>query len=239
MTTKTLKFREGDQLITTTTTVESAVIDFQDILDACEIKDDYDADAPWKNCDGFEHTAVSVNRLDGEKRDAAEFMQGYCYCEADREYKLIQLEPGDDWGIFEYMRERGASRQVAAEAVAASRRKTLEQLVEWYRNGWNYYGVTCEFEGAEASVWGVDDYDYADTDVRNEIASEVAHELEREGYTINYPPATQEKKLSARRMTDAVSSERGVHRDIYPRRMTADQWRAEWKRNMESQNFAG
>ena len=72
MTTKTLKFREGDQLITTTTTVESAVLDFQDILDACEIQDDYDADAPWKNCDGFEHTATRVNRLDGAKRDFPE-----------------------------------------------------------------------------------------------------------------------------------------------------------------------
>jgi hypothetical protein len=237
MTVKSIRFREGDKFIETTTTVTDAVIDFQDILDACEIKDDDMCEAPWENCDGFEHTATPVRNLDDAKH--ASEMQGHVWSEGYRAYVVIELKSGEDWGTYEYLRAQGASKQVAREASAATRRKAIEQLKEWYQHGWSYYGVTCEYEGAEASVWGVDDYEYADTDVRHEIAREVAHELEKQGYTIiNYPPADTAKKLTARRLTTAVSLERGVHQDIYARSMTADAWKAEFARNLNSQNWA-
>lgn len=226
MTTKTLKFRDGDKFIESTITVKDAVIDFQDILDACEIQDDDTSEAPWENCDGWEHTAVSVDRLDGAKRDNAEFMQGYVYHESDREYKLIELEPGEDWGTYDHLRAQGASKQTAREASAATRRKAIEQLVEWYRNGWSYYGVTCEFEGAEASVWGVDDHDYADTDVRQEIASEVAGQLEGEGYTIiNYPAKP------------VLLKTRAAHEGAYAACGTVEVWKERYARNLASQNW--
>lgn len=238
MTTKTLKFREGDKLITSTVTVENAVIDFQDILDACEIVDDDLCETPWENCDGYEHTATPAHKMP----DAANVrgMQGCTYSEWERESVVIQLAKGDVWKVGEFVRERGASRQVAAEANAANRRKTLEQLVKWYRHGWSYYGVKCEYEGAEASVWGVDDYDYADTDVRREMAEDVAAQLEKDGYTVVNRPV-DEPRLTARQFTTVLRPGKdGRYASFYelsPHAMSADSWRAEYARNMASQNW--
>jgi len=89
------------------------------------------------------------------------------------------------------MRERGASRQVAREAVAAERRRTLAQLVKWYDSGWEWYGVRCRFEalgdGYQDSLWGIDDAEYAET-LKEEIALNVAAQLEEAGYTVTGKP---------------------------------------------------
>jgi len=86
----------------------------------------------------------------------------------------------------------GATRQVALEAVAADRKRTLAQLVQWYSDGWEWYGVQCNFEvlGQDfgASVWGIDDDDYARREVVHEIADEVADQLEKAGFTVTDRP---------------------------------------------------
>jgi len=181
-------FRHGDTMIA----VESrpATIAFDDLLAATEVVyDEYESMTPWEHCNGFEHTATPERRFRDEA-DARE-MQGSVYCDGHRERLVIELSDKEDYGIFDHARHNGASRQVAVELVAAERRRTLAQLVKWYDSGWEWYGVRCRFEvlGDEYSdsLWGIDDAEYAET-LKEEIALNVATQLEEAGYTVSDKP---------------------------------------------------
>ena len=185
-------FRQADTMIA----VESrpATISFEEILEATEVvADQYESMTPWEHCDGFEHIATPERRFRDEAN--AREMQGSVYCDGHRERLVIELPKEEDYGIYQHMRERGASRQVAREAVAAERRRTLAQLVKWYGDGWEWFGVKCDYEvlGEEfdASVWGIDDPEYAERDVKPDIAHEVACQLEKAGYTVTGKPDRQ------------------------------------------------
>jgi hypothetical protein len=177
--------REGDILVvtSTTTTLKPAVVDYADILKATSITPDEYADKPWDNQCGYEHephwrpSRYSDVNL-SEKR-------GFCY--ADRDAVLIELKE-DFESEFKFYRNLGCSIQVARENVALLRQRTLDQLVKWYSDGWTYWVVSCEFDGHNASVGGVDDFDYAVKEVKSEIASEIVGELEDEGFTITNKP---------------------------------------------------
>jgi len=232
---KSTTFRHGDRMIR----VESApaTIQFSAILDSTRVVvDECETQAPWEHCDGYKHTAIPVCRMDRPVN--AEKMQGSAWSDSDHERVVIELDLGEDWSICEHHRQRGASRQVAREAVAAERRRTLRQLVAWYQNGWTWYGVKCELsllDGEfEASVWGVDNEEYAET-LRVEIAEEVAAQLEDAGYTVEGRPA-EPNRLTARRWTTAVTAE-GIKAGHYPCPMTPDGWREEYKRNVNAQNW--
>ena len=178
--------RQGETMIA----VESApaIVNFDDILGATKVVyDTYSNEAPWDSCDGFEHTCTPARRFNFDPSD----MRGYC--DGGREQIVIQLPKGEDWGTYAHFREHGASRQVAAEMVALNRRRTLDQLVKWYSDGWQWYGVKCDFEilGEEFndSIWGIDDADYATYEIRPEIADNIAAELEEAGFTVTGRPA--------------------------------------------------
>lgn len=185
-------FRQDDTMIA----VESrpATIAFDDLLAATEVVyDEYESMTPWQHCDGFEHTATPERRFRDEA-DARE-MQGSVYCDGHRERLVMELPEGEDYGIYQYMRERGASKQVAREAVAAERRRTLAQLVKWYGDGWEWYGVRCRFDALgdeyNDSLWGIDDPEYAET-LKEEIALNVAAQLEEAGYTVTGKPESRQ-----------------------------------------------
>jgi len=234
----THRHRDEDTLVTVTVESDSAIIDFDDIRESIKVEyDETMSETPWEHCDGWEHTAETVKSHRYEPyADELEKSEGYVWNEGDREYVVIKLADGEDWGTYKYARARGASRGVARELSASSRKRTIEQLSKWYRNGWEWWVTLGEFKGARGSFGGIDDLDYANGDMRNEIAEEIASQLEDEGYTIVGRPV-EPRKLTARRLTTAVSQERGVHVDMYPRSMAADEWRAEWKRNLNSQNW--
>jgi hypothetical protein len=209
-------FRHGDTMIA----VESqpATIAFDEILEATEVvADEYESMTLWEHCDGFEHVATPERRFRGEA-DTRE-MQGSVYCDGHRERLVIELPREEDYGIYQHAREHGASRQVAAEMVAAERRRTLAQLVKWYGDGWEWFGVKCDFEvlGDEYhdSIWGVDDAEYAET-LKEEIALEVAGQLEEAGYTVTGKP-------------DRQTANRGHRREEKQNRLT---------RNLSAQNWA-
>jgi len=201
--------RHGDTMIA----VESrpATIDFDDILDATRVvPDELESEAPWEHRDGYEHTATPERRYRDEADARA--MQGNVYCDGHRERLLIELPKDEDYGTYQYMRERGASRQVAREAVASNRRRILARLVKWYGDGWEWYGVKCDFEvlGDEysASLWCIDDAEYAET-LKEEIALEVVYQLEEAGYTVTGQPESdytthrrevKQARLAARNM---------------------------------------
>jgi len=181
-------FRQDDTMIA----VESgpATIAFDDVLAATEVVyDEYESMTPWEHCDGFEHTATPELRFRDEAN--ARQMQGSVFCDGHRERLVIELPEKEDYGIYQYMWDRGASKQVAREAVAAERRRTLAQLVKWYGDGWAWYGVRCRFDALgdeySDSLWGIDDPEYAET-LKEEIALNVAAQLEEAGYTVTDKP---------------------------------------------------
>ena len=181
-------FRHGGTMIA----VESqpATIAFDDLLAATRVIDDTDnGEAPWENWDGWEHTAKPPHAFDDADVQA---MQGYCRTWDRGERYVIALPAGDTDGVYRYARERGASRQVAAEALAAARRQTIAQLVNWYENGWQWYGVRCRYDALgdefEASLWGIDDAEYAEREIKVEMALDVADQLEQAGYTVTGKP---------------------------------------------------
>lgn len=205
-------------------TLESR-IDFADILKACKVKPDDYGEAPWEDCDGYTHTLRPADLSRGEAEYAR---RGIIY--HDRRRKVIELPKGEDYGLFDYHRARGASRQVAAELVAQERARTIDQLRRWYENGWQCWQVSCDYLGAYDSLSGVydDEGDYVE-DVKREVAANVAAELETQGFEVFNRPEP-EPRLTARRLYS-----RELH---YPLSMSAEDWRAEFKRNLNSQNRA-
>lgn len=179
--------RQGDTMIAIET--RSAVIPFNGVLAACHVVADDLSESPWEHWDEFEHEAVSLHKLPDEA-DPRE-MQGYCRT-WDRGERYVIVTPRENKSLFDYYRENGASRQVAAEMVALDRRRTTAQLVKWYEDGWQWFGVEGQFDalGEEytASVWGIDDEGYARDVVRMEIALELAGQLEEAGYTVTDLP---------------------------------------------------
>jgi hypothetical protein len=165
----------------------SAIIDFADILDKTEIVNDETQDAPWDNCDGYEHIVTPSSKFDDPHSQP-----GY----AGNFVITIPESAIEQWGVYDYWRERGASKSVAREKELENVCRTLAQLVDWYRNGWEWWGVKCGYKGYHDSLWGIDNYEYAQK-VRVEITGDVAYELEKKGYTVTgKPQPTKRKRFS-------------------------------------------
>lgn len=217
MTTKTITERVGAVVVRVQVQTLESRVDFADILKAVKADTDYGMPAPWEDCDGFEHTLTPADRFD--ERADYERMQGYCY--TDRRRKVITLPPGEDYGVYDYHRARGASKQVARELSAQARARTIDQLKRWYQNGWQVWFVSCNYLGAQDSLGGVydDSGDYLE-EVKQEVAENVAAELEKDGFEVfGQPEAEPRLKLSANGWG-----------------MSADNWRAEFKRRLNEQN---
>ncbi len=217
------QFRDGDTMIAVETA--PAVIEFQSIVDSTEIVEDNDESmTPWEHCDGFEHRYIGYpGRLDHV--DDPRSLQGWGRTWDRGERFVIQLAD-DDYGIYEYMRASGATKQVAREAVALERRRTLAQIVKWYEDDWQWYGVKCEFtvldDTYEASVWGIDDAEYAERDVVHDIAGEVAYQLEKAGYTVTGKPESNPRPWEA--------TTREHKKAVLERRLLEQSWAGEFSR---------
>lgn len=199
---ETKQYRDGDKMIEVTVKTHGAVIDWQEIVDACQVEQDDLYETPWENCDGFGHRADGLNRLNVD-RDDAENARGWAWSDGRRERVLITLETENcDRYTFDHLRQNGAARQVAAEMVAMHRRRTLDTIVDWYENGWEWWMTTCDIHDAMASCGGIDSYDYANGEMRQEIAWEIAGQLEDAGYTVtNHPPKYSGPSTEARRQS--------------------------------------
>lgn len=181
--------RSGGKLIrtTTTTTVESAEIDFADILEAVRIEPDCMSGTPWDNCDGFDHEARPIG-YDSQRIHS----RGSCW-DAGNRCRVVITVPWDD-GLEGWYRERGATRQVAREMVAQCLRSAIDQLTKWYEQGWDWYVCEGEFKGCSDSIGGIDDYDYANGECRTEVAFGIACQLGKRGYVITGKPEVSRPK---------------------------------------------
>jgi hypothetical protein len=180
--------RDGNTLVLVTVETRPAVIDFADVYKATEVvPDELSYEAPWEHWDDWQHTATDLDdsRFDGVSRDSLRKAAGECWDEGNRRRVLIEQPYDSD--LYKWYRDNGASRGVARQLVAKSMAKRLEQIVKWYRYGWEWWAVKGEYNGCYARVGGIDDDGYAE-EMRREIAGELASELEDAGYTvINYP----------------------------------------------------
>jgi hypothetical protein len=174
-------YRDGDSIVTITIERTSAIVEFKNILASVDIKPDEDYDPldgdtyahdlvavpdyvsfNWRKAQAFVNTGVKWNRI---------------------VLKDDPLDPGSCGAP-------GMSKQVRYEFAARVKARLLEAIRLIYAGDFDAYGVVCDFRGFHASLWGIeDDWAYANTEVRQEIAEEVAHDMEKAGYTVTgYPP---------------------------------------------------
>lgn len=201
---KTMSHRVGPLVVETRTTTHSAVIDYADILDACEVVDDSDSDMgpPWKEHDGWEHELITSvdDKVDHHVWEKLKNSESVFYCRDHGGWCQIAVTRKhlEEWqGKF----VRGTeSRVVYEDRLAQCCREAIETLKNWYINGYYWYGVTCDYLDYSASLWGIqlEDDDSRDPyidNVKSEITSEVVGELEDDGYeVINKPPSWSEPK---------------------------------------------
>ncbi len=161
-----------------------ACVDFKDIQESTTFEvDEAYSDRPWDYGGGFEHREIEIDWYVGHKalREGSRKPRGFYH--GQRERGLLVLEDSVEQDCYSYHRDRGAAKQVARELMAIQCRRTLDQLVEWYADGWWWYVATCEFEGYEDSLCGflsMDDEQYA----CQEVASTIARMMKDDGYTI-------------------------------------------------------
>ena len=114
-----------------------------------------------------------------------------CKVEEDR-----YADPPWDMGTVEdrlstpgWWRERGLSKQRAAEMAAEQNRRTAEQVARWRRDGWEVVTVSCSLYEYGDSVSGVYDPDSAYLrELQEDMAREVAHQMVQDGYVIEGMP---------------------------------------------------
>lgn len=200
--TKKLEFRVGDVMISSVTKVRPAIIDYDDIFAMTTVENDNHSDAPWDDCDGWEHSFVEAGNLAYET-EIMENAQGVVRSRDRHGVILINTDDVKKKWMGEYSPFSGESRQVYEERIARTKRKAIEQLVDWYENGWSVWVVSCEFLGADESVGGVwgDDSgsDEHVTEMRHEIAGQVAGALKKRGFEIVHEPPAYDPKVAAER----------------------------------------
>ena len=163
--------RENDVVVRVDIRTFPAIVDFCEILDSVDVCPDEFADMPWETGDGLEHTR------NGEE---------------------ITI-PWDE-SLERYYRERGASKQVAKQLTARSMAKRREYLTSVYANGYEVWGVSCDFQGFHDSIWGVDDYEYARGELSEEIALNIASEMQAVGFVVeNIPDRCPNRRDTYRR----------------------------------------
>jgi len=167
------------------------IVDWDEIEGKLEYDDGF-CDAPWNDCEGWEHESRELGYWDHD--DVTE-SRGYARC--DRNPNVL-IEIDDDviinqWG---HTRLNGESKQVHLERVARVKRSALDQLVKWYEDGWSYHFACAEYGDYQDSCGGIlsDDSMASDKycdDIVEECRHEVASQLENDGYIVENRPARE------------------------------------------------
>lgn len=180
-----------DSIITTRTTVTSRYVDFGDIIGKVE-PDDY-GEAPWE-CDGWEHSTTEANKY----YDHRDRRYGHDYYNNGRQRGYIEVtdETAREWlGPVP-----GQSKQVRAESIAVVKRKATEQLVKWYKDGWEVWYAVAEYDDYVDSIGGFYG-DYLDPFIVDDLLEcrlEVVSQLEADGYIVaNKPERPKYDKVQA------------------------------------------
>lgn len=178
-------------------TVHPAKVDFQDILDATEIVPDDECRNPFEGDDYLDHDLVPCEHEEQHESEAHVHFGHRDFSNGARPgHHLIVpklVTPPSYW------RDRGASRQTAAEMHARERQGAVECIQKVYRGSMEWWGVKCDYMGFHDSLWGIivwcdDPPDYLD-ECKEECASVVANEMEQAGFEVVNVP---DRKLPAK-----------------------------------------
>jgi hypothetical protein len=173
----------GNKIVKTTVEEFDRYVDWDDIKGDVE-PDDWSGEAPWESWDGWEHIFEPSSHHDEPER-----VDSYTY--VNRSLR----EGGCGYIIVDekhlYDGPSGCSKQVRFETLARSKRKATEQLVKWYRYGWNVYCATAKYGDYRDSLSGIYDDGYGDytSECVEECRHEVAVQLEKDGYIVEGRPA--------------------------------------------------
>jgi hypothetical protein len=171
------RFVRGDRVVTVVTTDESRVVDWNDI-DVCIESDDWTGETPWENCDGWEHEFDREGWNDHPDRAKSRGRVNRSARDGGPGYIIIEDDTVRGWGVPE-------------DRIAEVKRKALDQLVDWYENGWEVWQVTAEYGDFSDSIGGVYEdagcSDHAEQ-VGEELRAEVAAQLEDAGYIVEGRP---------------------------------------------------
>jgi hypothetical protein len=189
---KSYKHRDGDTFVNVTVELEPAVVQFSEILDAIRIEVDGDYDPLDGDTHAHELLDIPEVEVDWENVQAAVYTErrghrrpGWC---------LIQLndDPHDPGSCGAH----GMSKQVRYEYAARVKAQLLKYIQDAYADRITGYGAVGNFRGFHASCWGFEPEEYAESEGRPEIASEIAEKMIDAGYTVvGYPPVeTLEQK---------------------------------------------
>lgn len=199
----------------TTTTSRPCFVDWVDIWESCEVERDDDMLAPWDEHDGWEHERDHITdwcrrqNIGYGKTTSYNFGQCRGYAFADGETFRVHIDDSrfasENRAAFCHnMQINGASKQVAAEMTALWERGYIDQLVKWYNDGYEWWWVRCSYgiggDEYEASLGGIDNYDHADTTVREELAHEIVHQLEQDGYVVVKIPPPRKWEYDCRKV---------------------------------------
>lgn len=195
------RFSTENTIVTVTTREEPRYIDYADIFAAVTIEPDewaYEYEFPWEYCEGYSHDVRGANYYDhSDMLDNANHVGRW-----NRSAHVVELDRDAEKSLesgYLWYRAEGASKQVAAELVAQRRQDTLEQLLDWLENGWDYWRVSGEYKGrATDSCGSIDCYDYAEDEVKSEVADELVAQLEADGFIITDKPVEADKAALCR-----------------------------------------
>ncbi len=188
-------------------------INFEWIKKQADIENDEDCGMPWTDGDGWEHTVEARRDFRGTE-EAFSKTRGYISYDCVGYFARVIVNPTSfGWESeadrLAYFRAKGASKQVARECVAFQHRAYVDQIVSWYVDGYHCSFIKIEFELGgktyEESCGGIED-DYVDKGALDELAGNIAHALERDGFIVTGEPVWDIKasKLAAyhKRLTD-------------------------------------
>lgn len=185
MTKQTVLTEEHVITVETIVSVADRRVSWDDIETSIEYDDR--CEAPWDECDGFEHEFERETYHDDERRRDSHAYVNRSPRDGGSGWIVIDdATVIDKWGC---VGPAGCSRQVRAESIARAKRQTIEQLVKWYENGWQWYGARAQFGEYEDSVWGIDSEEYAVEVAETEMRWEVAAQLEENGFIVADKPA--------------------------------------------------
>lgn len=188
-----------------------ARVEFSEILESTRLE--CDDDHNFFDCDGLEHEITSARDFvlqrsgfwdtDDNISEAIENARGYFWRGGGwNENSVITIDRSqaarDGWGNGY---NKGASKQVQAENIAASIRRTTDWIRKVYTDQVSAVGIVCDFtapDGEEyhASCWGFESEnpwndEYIESE-RETIAGEVAFNLRAAGFeVVGEPDSTQ------------------------------------------------
>ncbi len=135
---------------------------------------------PWEDDDYYKHETIKASYLVPDTFNPDNVVGRH-----DRVCIVIRREEFAAHGIYDHARKNGASKQVAREEEAFAMRRTIEQLRKWYDSGWASWDVCVEFlefhSSVEVTCEAGDQYML---DVVKDLATEVAGQLEKVGFTV-------------------------------------------------------